>query len=114
MLAGSGSPALERYRAARAEREELNLAEHRGELIHSNQLRQQLQTMAGVLREAIAQLQREFGQKAYEIVAEALAEAESKIEAIGRGISDGRPESHDAMGTVERSASTAAGSPVDA
>lgn len=80
MLDGDGeSEGLERYRMAKAQREELRLDIDRGELAHVNRMEGYLRGALGVIRAAIERLQREFGTKAYEIMEEAVAEADRRV-----------------------------------
>jgi len=79
LLQGAASPQLEKYRAARASMAELELAEKRGELIRLSELQPAFREYGSALRRAGELLQREFGNRASEILNEVLAEAEAGV-----------------------------------
>lgn len=72
LLAGFDSPALERYRAAKASLAELDLAEREGTLLPLERTRAFLFTLADTLRHANENLQRQFGPEAMKIITGAL------------------------------------------
>ena len=76
LVAGGPSPALERYRSAKATQEELNLELRRRTHLDANEIRGELIRFAGVMRTAIEQVQREFGNPPADILSEALDETE--------------------------------------
>jgi len=81
LLAGSGSsPALERYRTARAEGEELDVAARKGALLPRRVVRAALLRLAGLLRGTVEQLDRDFGTAAATIVIEATNTFEAGID----------------------------------
>ncbi|MCP4591815.1 MAG: hypothetical protein GY842_13850 [bacterium] len=80
MAAGGPSPALERWRRARATLAELEVGQKRGQLLPRDQVRELHSRMAGVLRSAIDRLQREFGDGAFEAIDEALMSAQQMLE----------------------------------
>ena len=79
MVDGSDSPALERYRLARARIEELNYETRRGKYIPVDQLQQGWHAMANILRDAVARLRRQYGNEAGDLIDEALDDAEQTI-----------------------------------
>jgi hypothetical protein len=88
LLSGGTSPALERYRNARASKEELSLAIQRGELAHVADVKQHIGGAIAIVRSALWKLQRDFGVQAYELMKEALDEAAEKIESYGSSEND--------------------------
>lgn len=80
MLGGGQSPALERYRAARATLAELERDERQGKLISRDELRDGWTLIAGVLRRAGESLTRQHGAGARAIMDEALDDAMQLIE----------------------------------
>lgn len=80
LLAGSNSPALERYRLARAAREELELAARRGELLDVDELLTWYDAeVAAPIRRSLENLQTRFGPAAVGIVTKALDSAEGTV-----------------------------------
>jgi hypothetical protein len=75
LMTGTESPALERYRAARASQEELRLGQMRDELIPRRELEPGLLRFAQVLRSAGDQLRRQCGADAAEILNAAVDDA---------------------------------------
>jgi hypothetical protein len=82
LLMGYDSPALERYRLARAKREELQLEELRKRLVDRTDLRKGWALVASQLRQAVENLQRLHGQEAADLVVEALEEADGSVQEI--------------------------------
>ena len=81
LMAGGDSPSLERYRAAKADLAEMDAKVRRGQLVDVDQLIEWWTVeVASPLRRATAALQARFGDAAEEIVAAALAKAETAIE----------------------------------
>ena len=80
MLFGESSPALERYRLARAKREEQKLAEDQRNLISRERVHDGISRIATALRTAGEVLQRRFGMEAHEIIIDALEAAEREGE----------------------------------
>ena len=75
LLSGGGpSPALERYRAAKAIQEEMNVELRRRSHLDANEISGELKRFAGVMRHAIEQVQREYGNDPAEILNEAIRE----------------------------------------
>jgi len=82
MLAdGSDSPAMERYRQARAESAELDLALRKGEIIPVDTASEILAISASRIRRATDQLGQAHGENAKLIIEHALDEAEEELEA---------------------------------
>jgi phage terminase Nu1 subunit (DNA packaging protein) len=79
MLATGTSPALERYRLARARQAELDLAEREGSLVRVDQLDAAWVTISGILRRAGATLQRQHGSGARDILDAALDAADEAM-----------------------------------
>ncbi len=69
------SPALERYRLARAQMEELKLARLRSELVESEHVQQWLQSFAGLLRG--------FGEKVAKVAPELVGDLDGVLEQAG-------------------------------
>lgn len=74
------SPALERYREERATLARLDRMEREGVLLPRDEVRQNLDLIASILRSCGDTLQRQFGPSALEILHEALDEAEREID----------------------------------
>ena len=79
MLRGDSSPGLERYRAARAELAEMDLAEKRGQLVRVESIRRMLDTVASLIRDATVRIDRQFGAEAADMIGDALDEADRHI-----------------------------------
>jgi hypothetical protein len=69
------SPALERYRLARAQQEEIKLAKLRSELVESEHVQQWLQSFAGLLRG--------FGEKVAKVAPELVGDLDGVLEQAG-------------------------------
>jgi len=80
---GSDSPGLERFRDARAEQEEIKLAEMKRQVVAIDWMHARLNEIASLIRGAGEQLQREYGPDALQILEDAIAEAEGKIKDLG-------------------------------
>lgn len=72
LLTGKDTPALERYRAARAAQELLKLETMKGNLVDLSDLESDLVLINKRLRQVSDQLQRQFGREAGEMLVEAL------------------------------------------
>jgi len=103
--ADTDSPNLERLRGYKADMAELDLLQKRGELVKVDALRMQLGMALTVLRESCGRLQREFGVRAYEIIEEAVGEAEQRIAMIGN---DGSSDTGHSRNDVPSSAAVGA------
>lgn len=75
MLAGGDSPALERYREAKAGLAEMDLQERQKSHVNLQSLNDALMRFASTIRRAGEALQRRFGNEASEIMNEAIDEA---------------------------------------
>ena len=82
MFENADSPALERYRWARAEQEEMKASQMRGELVEIGDISDGLQLMASILRQAIETLQKQHGQDAADVLSDALDEVDTEIEGL--------------------------------
>lgn len=81
LLSGVNSPALERYRIARACREELELAVRKGELLGVNELLEWYDAdVAAPIRRGIERLHAEFGEAAAALIVAGLDRAEAAVE----------------------------------
>jgi len=80
LLAGPGSPALERYREERAAIARLDRLEREGALVSRDDVRTSFGRVAAILRTAGDALQRQFGPAAVEVLYEALEDAGREIE----------------------------------
>jgi phage terminase Nu1 subunit (DNA packaging protein) len=87
MMSGKDSPALERYRLARAKTVELELRQKRGQLIPKDAVVQCLNIFASTLRDALDKLRRLHGDEAYAIMSQAIDDVE-KIFLRGLGEDD--------------------------
>lgn len=77
LLSGPGtSPALERYREARAKLAELDLEQRRGRLVDIGDLRERISMLASHLRKAAERIERLHGPDPKRILDEALDEVE--------------------------------------
>ena len=74
------SPALERYRIARARLAELDLKQKRRQALPTDAVVQGLSVFASTMRGAFAELRRQFGEDAYKIVSDGLDDAEMIFE----------------------------------
>lgn len=89
LMQGTGSPALERYREERAAMARLDRLEREQNLIPRGEVREALGRIAAILRGAGDVLQREAGRAAFEILCEALDDAQREIDrAFGKGADD--------------------------
>ena len=79
LLRGNGSPALERYREERAAIARLDRLEREEQLLPREVVRSALGRIATILREAGDALSRQFGPAAFEIMNDAMADAEREI-----------------------------------
>jgi len=80
LLTGPASPALEQFRRARARREELALARELNEVLPRDKTYGLLGRFAGHIRWAGQELQRRCGPEAFEILNEAIDDAEKEEE----------------------------------
>lgn len=80
LLAGTSSPALERYRDERAKLARLDRMAREGQLIDRDAVHAALAEIAAIIRQAGETLQRDFGQAARDVLDEALDEAAAHIE----------------------------------
>ena len=74
-LSGTDSPALERFRLARARLAELDLESKKGDMLDRHVVRECLAASSGIYRRAGARLRREFGDEAYQVMDEAYDDA---------------------------------------
>lgn len=82
-LLGEGeSPALERYRLAKAQHAELDLEERRGNLIDKSKCRDVLSMWAGVIRKLGESIGRRFGVEAHREINDALDECASIVRSM--------------------------------
>lgn len=82
MLADADSPGLERYRLAKAQLAEMDLAEREKTLLPADTVREGVMAIAMAFRQAGETLQRQFGPEAHAILEGAVLEAESQINDI--------------------------------
>lgn len=87
-LAGEGSPALERYRLARAKRAELDLEHIRGDLMRRSDVHEGLSEAGAVIRRHAARLVKEFGPEAGRIMADAVEDMLRTNERLFGGTDD--------------------------
>ena len=92
LMAGGDSPALERYRTARARMVEIELEEKIGTLVDRAKCRAAIEPVPRCIRAGIKTLHQRFGPEARDIMDEALDEAERVAIDVARN--DPEPESH--------------------
>jgi len=80
LLSGSDSPALERFRLARAEREELELAVRREHLIDVDEFLAWWDAEVAIpIRKGLEKLQKKHGSKAVDLVSAAVRQSEAVV-----------------------------------
>ncbi len=85
LLGGFDSPALERFREARADREELELSVRRGQLVNLEEFNGWFDLeIAGPLRKNLQKLQRKYGNEAFELISNGLQQAVDRIKQRGK------------------------------
>lgn len=82
LLVGSDTPALERYRLAKAELSELELAEKRKQLVSLDLLKETWGPVVDVMRKAIMTIEKDYGRDAGEVIDDAIDEACDVIERV--------------------------------
>jgi len=82
MIGGDGSPALERYRLARAEEVEIKVRGLREETVDRETMHKVLLRGMLIVRQSVETLQRQYGDDAARIVNEGLQEAERVLDSI--------------------------------
>lgn len=83
LLADGDSPALERYRLAKAKHAELDLEQRRGELIDLSKCRDLFGRWGSVIRKMGDRVSKRFGVEANQMVAEAIDECDSIVRGLG-------------------------------
>lgn len=96
LLVGASSPALERYRSARAEAAELDLDVRRGRLVEADSFRVGVERIAAILREAGESMERSGFREARDMLVEAIDDAEVEIvrmfaDEVGDEVGDEEP-----------------------
>lgn len=86
LLSGPDTAALERYRLARAKREEFALERDRGNWVRREDVHAGIAIFATVLRQACDTLHKQFGRDAHSILAEAVNDA---VRAFNRQLGEG-------------------------
>ena len=84
LLDSGDSPALERYRLAKAMHAELDLAHRKGELIDVEKCRSLLHRWGSILRRAGDRLQKQHGTESGAVLHAALDECQSVVEELDR------------------------------
>ena len=80
MLSGPDSPALERFREARAKLAELELSVRRGQLVDLEEFNGWFDLeIAGPLRKNLQKLQRKHGKEAFELISNGLQQAVDRV-----------------------------------
>jgi phage terminase Nu1 subunit (DNA packaging protein) len=82
LLADGDSPALERYRLAKAKHAELDLEQRKGELIDKEKCRDVLARWGSTIRKMGDRVSKRFGIEANQMVSEAIDECESIIKGL--------------------------------
>jgi len=90
LLVGTDSPALERYRLARAKIAEHELEEKIEQLIPREQIHDGMTQLAGLLRSCGEQLQRAYGDDALDILNEALTGCQRVISSMFKDADHGK------------------------
>lgn len=80
-MMGPSSPALEKYREARAARETLKLEHERGELVNRDAVRNTWRAIGQALHRAIERVRREHGKPPAAIIERTLSQCEKAIKA---------------------------------
>ena len=80
-LIGAPSDKLEELRGVKVELAKLDLSQRHGELLVKDDALLIMRTLASLVRNATAQLQREYGNDAADIIREAIAELEPRVNA---------------------------------
>ncbi len=80
MSSDVSSPALERYREARAALARLDLLERKGVIVRRDRVRESLARIAAVMRTAAERIGRKFGPEAEQAILEMFADCERDIE----------------------------------
>ena len=83
LLADGDSPALERYRLAKAKHAELDLEQRRAELIDLAKCRDLFGRWGSVIRKMGDRVSKRFGSEANQMVAEAIDECDSIVRGLG-------------------------------
>jgi phage terminase Nu1 subunit (DNA packaging protein) len=83
LLAEGDSPALERYRLAKAKHAELDLEQRRAELIDLAKCRDLFGRWGSVIRKMGDRVSKRFGSEANQMVAEAIDECDSIVRGLG-------------------------------
>lgn len=113
MLAGPVSPALERFREARASIAELDFLKRTGEVIDREQIHEVFSRIAMVLRGAGEKLERDFGGDARGIFDAALDEAERVADGVFAAAEDvdEASENRDSLPVEDGAIESSAGHP---
>ena len=82
MLAGTESDGLERYRLARAQQEEIKLAEQRGQIVRLNDFDEMAQAVLGPYRRLAEHVKRMGNPDLWQLVEEANAEVAGGLERL--------------------------------
>jgi hypothetical protein len=82
LLADGDSPALERYRLAKAKHAELDLEQRKGELIDKEKCRDVLARWGSTIRKMGDRISKRFGIEANQMVSEAIDECESIVKGL--------------------------------
>jgi hypothetical protein len=82
LLSGPSSPALERYREARAELAKLDLSARRKDLLPRGEIHDKLMRLASILRTTGETLGRQFGAEAQAVLGGALDEFERECKSL--------------------------------
>jgi phage terminase Nu1 subunit (DNA packaging protein) len=88
MLAGTESDGLERYRLARAQQEEIKLAEQRGQIVKLTDFEETVQAILGPYRRFAEHLKRVSGSDLWSMLEEANAEVLQGLERLNNAHGD--------------------------
>jgi hypothetical protein len=103
MLAGTESDGLERYRLARAQQEEIKLAEQRGQIVKLTDFEETVQAILGPYRRFAEHLKRVAGNDLWSMLEETNSEVLEGLERLTHAHDD--PSTSDSLGPVRETVS---------
>lgn len=108
MLAGTESDGLERYRLARAQQEEIKLAEQRGQIVKLTDFEETVQAILGPYRRFAEHLKRVAGTELWSMLQEANSEV---LQGLERLVNDAHADAatSDPVGSVREAVSSSTG-----
>ena len=108
MLAGTESDGLERYRLARAQQEEIKLAEQRGQIVKLTDFEETVQAILGPYRRFAEHLKRVAGSELWAMLQEANSEV---LQGLERLVDNAHADAatSDSLGSVREAVSSGTG-----